>query len=504
MRVTSEYPQIFAPNSAPTKRLKAILSSRFPEMDISERPNFDDRVRDVLREYALPTVNVDEVVAYLDRIGYGPIRVPSMLEEAIVNFTKPHVPCNSWNRNFKAAKDQVKAMLKPVAPLTVVEYAKTQDFYDILPKKEAHAGFIYLETGLKKKGDNVDRIAQEWAGLLEQVRLSGTFSYPILIGSRMQCSGGFEEGTGKRVPAKHKERAVCMIDERQIFAELMFSKAAQHNMHCSKYYAMGKAPKELHSIVTVLTNNRSSWTSIDYSGYDQSLPGWLIYEAFDIIHGWFHPIMMDKWEWLWKVIVKDFVSKRFLGRGGELVLASDGVPSGSMFTSIIDTICNMLIVCTYFHSRQVPTNQYSMCICGDDNIIAHDCDLDLEDFSGYINRVFGVTCHPTKCAVSGDYTYPQFLSREWRPNGVWRHPMVLIGKLCYPERFRNYQRYDLDPDLIVYCYILTYELGMRQLMDVDRFFRDKSKLGRSFASSVYAPHMPGVMSYAMMYEGMHL
>lgn len=501
-RFTAELSKLSAEQN---KRLTAFSATKFTKSDSTAKPPFDERVRDVVLKYASDAHQLISEVNYLDSMHYGCVFFNGPLEEQILRFGddpksgEVHVKPFRWNKNYKRARKRVEKLVIPNAKLDVHEYKSASDIVDSLPKLDTHAGFEYIKTGKKYKGDYKEEMFDQFKQELAMAKIKGSFCKPILPGFRLQVSGAYDQGlrTGK---FKRKVRLVSMVDIWQILAELMFSGPIQYLIGKADYYAGGKNPNELHSLVTTSRSQSRFWLSLDYSHYDQSLPSWLIEDAFDILWKCFNPSASNKsWKWLWDIIVNDFIHKAFVGRDGKLCYAHDGVPSGSMFTQIIDTICNLLMITTYFEHLSEGLSFKSI-ICGDDNLIYTNFEVDSEDVASYIKHCFGITCNADKCSHGTKGEDPEFLSRVWRTNGAWREPLELWSKLCYPERRRPYHREpQLQPELIVYSYILAYPLGMRDLMDVDKFMRDNVRYMKSWNKSVL-DYQSGFLSYLMRYE----
>jgi hypothetical protein len=295
-----------------------------------------------------------------------------------------------------------------------------------------------------------------------------------------------------------------MIDMYQIIAETQFAKPLQHFMHDRKFYAMGKDPNELTSLVLTTVGWYPKWYSVDYSHYDQSIPSWLIRDAFELLFACFNTDDQRNWRWLFDIVVNDFIHKDFISQGGKVVHSDSGVPSGSMFTSMIDTVCNAIMIHTYVNSLQEKSEdklRYECIICGDDNLICTNFDIDLDHMSSYLLHNFGITMDPNKTVKSEKFQQaPEFLSRIWHSNGAYRPPRVLLAKVCYPERFRDYHANpDLKPEMIIYSYICNYRLGMQELIDVERFLDDfQLEIPKWKKSNVYK-YLSGVEAFRLQY-----
>lgn len=490
-----------------TKRLLQHCASQFPtKLDgdgyVEADVKFDSRAREVLRKYELKKGETDCEVKYLDSMKYGGRYRPEEIIQQIKRFQSCHAPSFRWNRNYQKALKEVQELTTPMmSKLKILEYRNDGDFKDALPKSSAHSGFEFIVTGRRTKGECIEGARDQFMKELEHARVSGSFGKPITTLHRLQDGGAYTVDGERTGEHKQKSRLVSAVDVWQVFAEMMWAKPFQRHFHTRSYYAGGKEPRDLRHYIAKQRNEHRFWISLDYSKFDQSIPSWLIRDAFSIVWNCFSDC--ESWRWLWNIIVNDFVNKAFIGPGGKLYYAENGVPSGSMFTQIIDTICNLIMIHTYMnalHSKGTKV-KYQSIICGDDNLIFSNQPLPLDDLEGYLKRNFGVECNAAKCAVGERKDDPIFLSRVWTARGEWRQPKELIAKLLYPERFRPYDRIEeLTPELIVYSYILAFPLGMEELIDVERFMKDNFKeMKRAWSSAVFE-YQSGYLSYTMRYE----
>lgn len=452
------------------KRLRTFCETKRRGRD---RVIFDDRMYRELQGIVKDKAYLHEVKSYLDKIGFcQSLYDPNVLQEQVMHFAEPSHPYQGWVKSYKIAKKKMIAevenrIFKPI------RYDSKEMFINALPKEETHAGFIYIETGKRTKVENVDYIWENWNGIIGEALSVGSFNLPILPGTRTQGSGAIGSDGTFTGTWKPKTRLVNMVDLRVIMAETIFARPVQRFMGDSvSWYAGGKDPRRLSSNIDWMTGEYHASVTIDYSKYDQTIPNWLIYDAFEVVKHMFRD-MTDHELALFNVVRHDFINKTFIGINGELIQSSRGVPSGSMFTQIIDTIVNKLMIDTYMISHEL--ERYCCLIMGDDNIIACSKEIDLEDLSGYLRHMFGITVNPDKCSTADRWKgqYVEFLSREWRRNGEWRHPGVLISKLLYPECFRDYYRKGFTPKQVLYAYYKTYVLGMDDMCgayDIGEYF----------------------------------
>lgn len=411
--------------------------------------------------------------------------------EALSRFGEQNHPSFQWNVNYQKAK---KVLIENFSRLRLSEitYHDDASMISVLPKTDTHSGFSYLITGKKEKGENLNNIYRRYVDEERMARRLGSFNKPILPGCRTQGSGAFNELGERTGDCKHKTRVISMVDMFVIFAELKYALPIQQAMANMDMYAGGKDPRQISSIITYMRQKYGYFISLDYSHFDQSISDWLIYDAFDVVKSAFTSVDEE----LFRVIVDDFIHKNFVHSDGVLY-SRKGVPSGSMFTQIIDSVVNVLMVTTYLNSFGTSGE---MIVMGDDNLLYTKDRISVEAIASYITKNFGVTVNPDKTSHNDSSCDPEFLSREWRYNGQWRESNTVISKMLYPERYRNYRSGKASPVMVLFAYILTYPLTMGKIMDVSRFLSDNPNLRKDYIFDIVdSRYLPGGLAYIRDY-----
>lgn len=489
--------------------LKSALSSGQNKRLISYRNNlsidrdkvlFDPQVAGLLRKYAKDSKKLEETISYLNNLvdadGYPfsqSLRQYEKLDAQIYKFAEPNYTSFRWNRNYQKALKRVLNIILKMPRVRQMNYGCDDDIIQAIPKSDTHSGFSFILTGKKQKGEYFDGIYERYVSEEKAARECGSFNKYILPGTRTQGSGAFDDVTGEFThTCKHKTRLVSMIDIYQIIAELKFAKPFQQLIAHLDEYAGGKDDAAISNIIANCRRKNAYWYSLDYSSFDQSISNWLIQDAFAIIRQAFAGEFDDE---LFSIIQNDFIHKNFISAQG--VIHSDkGVPSGSMFTQIIDSIVNLICVYTYLYSIGI---EGTCIVMGDDNLLFTNTEIDGELIASYMRKNLGLTINADKIEKGKSGAQPpKFLSREWRNTGQWRHPNVLISKLLYPERFRPYSSGDAKPEDIIYGYYLTYKLGMSELLDMGQFFRDYPFNAKSF-ERVVTRYVPGALQFNLVY-----
>lgn len=477
-----------------TKRLRGYMRSFSSDR---EKVIFDDRARDVVLKYALDRDAVLEEIDYLNHVvddqgkPYSQsLREYAKLRDAAKAFEGPSYTSFRWNANYRKALETVREKFERLR-LTPLEMSDSAAILENLPKVDTHSGWTYIQTGVRRKGEFGKETFAVCSQAEEAARNNGSFNCPILPGSRTQGSGVYKWDGSRTGTCKHKSRIVMMVALPVIVAELKYAKPLQKAMSGFWTYAGGKSAKEIARIIEVRRQTYPYWISADYSSFDSSISRWLLEDAFDILKSAFSYVDNV----LWKIIVDDFIEKNIV-LDGEVIHAEKGVPSGSMFTQIVDSVVNMILMETYATSKGI---RMEMIVMGDDNLVFSQKAIDVEDLSMYVLHNFGMTINAGKTLTGTRTDHPEFLSREWTPVGQWRHPNQLLSRLLYPERFRDYTNQGATPEAVVYGYLLEYRLGMDGLIDVQEFMRKVGSSTEAAAEKLELRYLPGALRYAREY-----
>lgn len=486
----------FGLDSGQKRRLQQFRDSLASDRD---KVIFDSKIAELLERYCKPSFSFSEKKDYLNNLrdenGHlycGSYKQYSQIESQISRFSGKQHPYFGWNGSYQRAKERLISELQQYGKITQVTYRCDEDIRDILPREDTHAGFTFILTGRKHKGENLENICERYTVCEMEARRNGTFNRPIMPGVRTQASGAFDDSTGEMTnTCKLKTRLVSMVDMMQIIAECKFAVPFQRLISYSTQYAGGKNDNGISRILFNLKSRYPFWYSLDYSHFDQSISDWLVKDAFEIIRKSFVGNFDEE---LYNIIINDFLRKNFITSTG-IVYAEKGVPSGSMFTQIVDSLVNLLCVYTMLESLHLKGDCIVM---GDDNLLFVNSKVEPEIISQFISRNLGMELNASKFDFGTSRQSVRFLSREWRPGGQWRHPNVLCAKLLFPERWRPYDSGECIPQEVLYGYILTYRWGMEQMMDVPQFLDDFEFYRRSNSQKA-TRYVPGALSYNERY-----
>jgi hypothetical protein len=443
----------------------------------SSKRVFDDRSLAVLLAYARDPGKIKSEVRYLENLSNadGELFSRSLghysdIKAQFDNFAKPEKSSFRWNRHMQKGVAIVGARYAK-AKLRMRKYHSVDDIYESVTDWSTATGFESIRSGRRKK---VELLSDAFEVLIEketEAKENGSFGEPIICGSRTQGSGAYDDHGRRTHTWKPKKRAVFIVGPYQIMSESRFGAPLNDWLRNYPYTAIGKDDHWLLDWVAKQKRAGRNFISLDYSKYDSTIPSWLIHAAFEVLAGAFDEYDCE----LLKVIEEDFINKNII-TPDDVLHVTHGNPSGSRLTAVINGICNEIITETWLDAFQLKA-VYN--IMGDDNLIyfTEVADVSIALIGQYIEHNFGIKVNLDKCNSGNCRQDPEYLSRYWSDAGAWRWEGDVISLICYPEKFRPYDRLKkqgivLTPELIIYSYILAYPVTMRKLMDVDQFMRD--------------------------------
>lgn len=224
----------------------------------------------------------------------------------------------------------------------------------------------------------------------------------------------------------------------------------------------------LGSRLRIASYNRKWAYSLDMSSFDATISAKLIRMSFNILKSWFDldEVVLDGWT------VRDVFDRvEYYFIHTPIVMPDSnvykgkahGVPSGSYFTQLIDSIVNC-IICGAISDR------FGLGICkrftfvlGDDMLFWSDKKVSLDQIANFANEQFGVRLHGSeKSAVFKANQVIHFLGRDWH-QGVPDLPIQdILQRMMYPESYRHYSRDPVEAERQVRLLLLSYAAVYRQ------------------------------------------
>nr|QVG74788.1 RNA-dependent RNA polymerase [Riboviria sp.] len=211
-----------------------------------------------------------------------------------------------------------------------------------------------------------------------------------------------------------------------------------------QYYTDNKSPMvvgiHLYKRLPELINsclwdgeNQRIGIGLDMSSFDTSPMPWLINEAFDMIESYLtFPDQESYLAFLYSR--KYFIETPVIMPDGRMWLKRMGVPSGSYYTQLVDSIINHIVI-TYMQLN-VYHQTFETWVLGDDSLYGIPSELgfpNLEEVSHYVSKL-GFELSTKKCVVATNPRELEFLGHVARGASVDREWSKMIKLALFPER----------------------------------------------------------------------
>lgn len=198
----------------------------------------------------------------------------------------------------------------------------------------------------------------------------------------------------------------------------------------------------------VRIENSSLRYCLDFSSYDASLHPSLISFAFQVLKTHFR-MVDDK---AWESIVHYFIHTRIILPDGMVYQKHQGVPSGSYFTQLVDSICNFLILqYVSFRLDGQPIQQDKVLVLGDDSIFGMATYHPLVLIAKVVGEL-GVKMNAIKSVLAKKTSeLSEFLGHVWFRGVVNRDAREIAQRMAFPEKPLR-----LDPRMRIVTRILAY------------------------------------------------
>lgn len=199
-------------------------------------------------------------------------------------------------------------------------------------------------------------------------------------------------------------------------------------------YVGGRYDFETAGLINEIAVKSSFYYELDYSQFDSSISRQLIKMAFSIIRDSFD--MTDEDAKVFNLIENYFIYTPVLMPDGMIYFGKEhGVPSGSNFTQIIDSIVNC--ICVEYVNITLGMKAKRYYVLGDDVIMGSNSKRDLGEMSAQF-AILGIKLNTEKSKVKVvRLEEPHFLGHEWQRLIAVRSREETLARLVTPERARN-------------------------------------------------------------------
>nr|CUS18593.1 RNA dependent RNA polymerase [Beauveria bassiana partitivirus 2] len=304
-------------------------------------------------------------------------------------------------------------------------------------RRDTSAGSTFMGS---KKGDVMEEIYHEarWLGHRMKQDEKKPFNPtrmrfpPCLAGQR----GGMSELDEPKTRLVWIYPAEMLVVEGQ-YAPLMYR---DYMNDPNSPMLNGKSSQRLYTEWCCGLREGETLYGLDFSSFDTKVPAWIIYAAFDIVKQNVNfetfngkpvsPADRQKWKNVWDGMVWYFVNTPILMPDGRMFRKLRGVPSGSWWTQIIDSVVNYIINQYLADCQRVEIRNLK--VLGDDSAFRAGDQFDLE-LAQTDCDVMGMVLRPEKCDKSKDPCDFKLLGVKYRNGHIHRPTEEWFKLVLYPE-----------------------------------------------------------------------
>jgi len=330
----------------------------------------------------------------------------------------PYFAKKSWNPDpdcFRKAVETTKKLL----PLHRIRPISLDRAYQMSPKS-TNWGLPFFKRG-KEFGHLYVQEAQDFLNNRKIIK------YPCVLGWRGQPSG-------TDIP---KQRVVWMYPHSIVLLELMFLRPLLEELRMTPEFA---AWNQLHIVDSVVSRIirfgvelNQPIIGIDFSAYDASLHPELVKASYDCLRAW----VQSDYHWLLDILQDYLITSDLLTPDTLFTHRNGGMPSGSGFTNLTDSMCQIIAFHYTAERLNVPEHLRMFTVCGDDGVWLLPGLT--PRISNELSAELGLTSHPDKQSFGN---YAMFCQRIFLPEysssgvypGIRSLYRTLNGMLSYETR----------------------------------------------------------------------
>ncbi|QHB49873.1 RNA-dependent RNA polymerase [Metarhizium brunneum partitivirus 1] len=411
---------------------------------------FPSRASQHMDEYATRALNnvasadVREFIAQTAKAWHRPSGDVSLVEDSLLKYdTRPSKRCTTGDylAILKKTLDELRPD-EPIIPLTLGAAAKHPDF-----PRTTSPGFPWIHQGFSSKSDVLQDkggsglIHRAWDSIGRGIpwSLPDSLAYHRVVASPVDKT--------KVRPVWGYPVDVVLEEARFFLPMITFLKGK-----CNKddtFYGLGLETAlsgHSHLLRCFSENHIKLSMSADLSNFDAQVPSWIIRDVFSHMSSWFDFTKVQDSEgkiWnvkdeqtcrRWRAMVSYFVNTKIRTPSGLRVQKSSGVPSGSMFTNVIDTLVNAVQMRTAIRrvTGYLPAKDYYY---GDDSEVFFDCQgIDLDALASELLDTFGAILSVEKTILTDNPDNIHWLGYYCREGSPRRPLDFIIASTLYPER----------------------------------------------------------------------
>lgn len=179
------------------------------------------------------------------------------------------------------------------------------------------------------------------------------------------------------------------------------------------------------------TSGKGVTYALDFSKYDATIPTRILRTAFEILATHFD--FSEEGKVAWSRVINYFQHTPILMPDGNVYQKHVGVPSGSYFTQMIDSLANYIVI-QYMALlvAKEPISDRRLNVLGDDSLFSLADWVDIERFA-QIAASLGMTVNVLKSGRYRDGEAPSFLGHEWHAGIPDRPRSEIVKRIVFPE-----------------------------------------------------------------------
>jgi hypothetical protein len=407
------------------------------------------------------------------------------LKKDLFEFNSEKAP-RRVNSSYQAILESIRRDLAPkqkLIPLTMGAAAA----HPSLPKSKS-PGLPYRLQGYKTKGEVLDNPEN-----LKEINITWQqigYGVPIELPD-VACYGRAviaERGVDK-IRATWGYPMSVYLEEARFFYPILEHLKTMDNPKIAYGVETNRGGMDFISTMLNALPNKPRMMG-DWKKFDKNVPAWLIRDAFNILKEWIdfeHVLDSEGKIWhvrpnrtnrRWRAMIDYFINTPVRLSNGERFIKYGGVPSGTCFTNIIDSIVNMIKMryITYQLTGELPLADIYL---GDDSLIIFSKLINLSDLKEIASYEFGSEFNDSKSFITTKDFNVQFLG-YFNMSGEPHKPLdTILASAMYPEHAVRH-KLDTVTRLIGQAYSVYEPLQSGKLIYAANIIAAEDKLNRAF------------------------
>lgn len=360
--------------------------------------------------------------------------------DSILKYAKPIFPeptTTEWSTVLTESLEYFQTL-----PKVTVMSAKT-DFDNVRYRQSTSAGYSYLDNPQPypthkgvPHGPNHKRAKRIASSIVRKCKSEhDAGNFPHFLSTLAQDSTpdvAFTRTQLSELPSTKVRNVFGECFHYVILEGLIAQPLISAFMQLDSFYYIGDDPLlGVPQLINHLSDDeKCSYVTLDWSGFDSSVQPYEIELAFNLIRSLI--IFPDQETRLVFEYVKTlFLTRKILAPDGQLFLRYGGIPSGSYFTHLVDSIINWIRIKYLF--KRVQIHPSFIKTHGDDSLIVIDTMFEsLEPLVAEANLNHW-PLKPEKIALVRDKSEIEFLGRSTSNLVNYRDPIKCFRLMVYTE-----------------------------------------------------------------------